>query len=771
MRKLTAVFPLLLLGLCSAGRTGAQPAALMADSLHAHLHHLAVTIGPRPMGSANERSALLWVVQRFAAWGADTAYVMPVPFSERVNTSSGVAVGVFRGRSDSLIVVGSHIDSDTRENPGANDNASGTAVMLELARVWRHAGRRYTLLFAAFGGEEGNLAGSRWFVDHFPEIHRVALMLQIDMAGSDGPLLPFIDTRDHQTPAWLVKDAFAIDRSLGYNSLKYPTQFFTLNQVLGGASSDHEPFLRRGIPAIDFTAGVGTSPIHTPNDRIEFISRAALERSARLVDGLLHKYQTQGIPGSRTGNYMLWQLSGGVLFVPTWAIAAVDVLALLLGVAAFTHGRARRLQSDTVPRGYFSGAKVFLLLFVIAIFTQLGEAAMQLLKGLRYPWFVHIDEYLTFAALFALAGFWLALWLSRNWRFSPDPYFYLKRGLLPLWLLVILAWLVSPRLALYPALTLLCFSLAVLLPGTLLKLLCALAAPLPMFALMFFELFAFGARAMPRLLAQAHGFTPSLIYSTVLTLLLVIWYLPSCCLFAYTFAHGYRHLSWLRLLRRPLVGLLLLLAVFAYGGYLYAFPAYNERWRALLRVTARYDQNTQDSRLRLLGDEYFRGVTVKAGELSLNYDEAIHHADLAVPFRADWLSAAGSQTRDARDSTLVRVDWQLTSARPWNEVRMQVQSDTLMLSVRDTPLKYSKSRRDGAESFLFRWYADPDDTLRVQASFQLAPGSRLIRQVTALYVEPPLPLTVTAKHADVIYRTEVIRRDTLTAVPPADAGG
>lgn len=757
---------------CAVRTSLAQNHQIAADSISAGVYHLAVTIGPRPMGSANERQALQWAARRFAGWGADTAYVMPVPYSERINTSSGVAVGLFRGRSDSLIVIGGHIDSDVRENPGANDNASGTAVMMELARVWRDAERRYTLLFAAFGGEEGNLAGSRWFVDHFPEIDRVALMLQIDMAGSDGPLIPFIDSRGHQAPAWLVKDAYAIDRSLGYNSLKYPTQFFTLNAALGGvAGSDHEPFLLRGIPAIDFTAGVGTSPIHTANDRIEFVSKAALERSARLVDGLLRKYQAQGIPAARTGNYMLWQLFGGVLFVPQWAIYAGVGLALLLGVLAFTRGRAQRLQIDKAQRVHFSGAKVFLLLLVIAVFAQLGEAAMQFVKGLRYPWFVHSDEYLTLAALFALAGFWLALWLSRNWRFSPDPYLYLKRGLVPLWLLVILAWLASPRLALYPALTLVCCSLAVYLPGTLLKLLFALAAPVPMFMLMFFELFEFGARSMPRALAPYHGFTPSLIYSAALTLLLIIWYLPSFYLLAYTFAHGHRHLAWLRIFRQPLFGLLILLAVFAYGGYLYAFPAYNEQWRASLRVAAQYDQNTQDSRLRLTGDEYFRGVEVKAGEVQQTYDEAIHHAELALPFRADWLSVAGSQTGDARDSTLIQVDWLLTSAKPWNEVRVQVQSDTLALVVMDTNLKYSKSRRADAERFLFRWYADPDDTLRLQARFKLSPGSRLIRQVTAIYAEPPLPLTVTAQYADVTYRTEVTRRDTLVVLPPPTETG
>ncbi|NUM75807.1 M28 family peptidase [candidate division KSB1 bacterium] len=740
---------------------GAQFVAINTDSIYANLQHLTVAIGPRPMGSANEREALQWTARRFQGFGADTAYVMPVTHSHNANTTSGVAVGIFNGRSDSLIVIGSHIDSDFIENQGANDDASGTAVMIELARVWAGAEPRYTLLFAAFGGEESGLVGSRWFVEHFERIDRVALMLQIDMAGSDDPLIPFIDTKDHQAPQWLVKDAYAIDRGLGYNSLDYPTHFFSINSVLGGAGSDHEPFLLKKIPAIDFTAGVVSSPIHTINDRIDFISKPALERSARLVNGLLQKYDAQGIPGERIGKYMLWQLSGETYFVPVWLLYVVIGLALLLGALAFMRARAKRLRIEGAERVRFSGSKLFFMMTVIALFTFLGEAAMQLIKGLRYPWFLHLEDYLMLAAICAFAGFWVALRLAKNWRFSPDPYVYAKRGLLPLWLLTILFLIVHPRLALYPALTLLLFSVAVFAPGTLLKTVFTLAAPVPMFLLMFFEIFVFGARNAPRSLAQYQGFTPALIYTAILTLLLLIWYVPSLYMFAYTYAHGQRVLSWLRVLRQPAVGLLLTLALFAYGGYLSAFPAYNEQWRATIRATAHYEQNTQAGKFELRGDEYFREVEVRSDTFEHQYDDRIHRRELPLRFSADWLSVSGTQIADSSDTTLIKVDWQLASAKPWYEVKVQLRSDTLDLAILDTNLKYFKSKNAAGESINFRWFAEPEDTLRLHANFKLSPGAKMVRNVTAIYAEPPVPLTVTAKYADVIYRTEVVQQDTL----------
>ena len=236
------------------------------------------------------------------------------------------------------------------------------------------------------------MVGSRWFVEHFENLARVALMLQIDMAGSEEALIPFFDTKTHQAPEWLVRDAYAMDRMLGYNCLDYPGNFFTVNTLMGGAGSDHDPFLEKMIPAIDFSAGVNTSPIHTINDRIEFIDKNSLPRSGTLVDGLLKKYHAQGIPPERTGNFMLLEWFGGTWFFPTAGMIAVDALAILLGIVAYVRSRSRRRQIEKSQRVRFSGSKVFLIVILIAVFMQLGEAGMQALKGLRFPWYVPLQE-------------------------------------------------------------------------------------------------------------------------------------------------------------------------------------------------------------------------------------------------------------------------------------------------------------------------------------------------------------------------------------------
>lgn len=738
-----------------------QEANFNADSAYAYLRHLCVEIGPRPMGSVNERTALHWTVDKFRSFGADTAYVMVVPEAGGfVNTNSGVAIGIFKGASDSTIVIGGHIDSSGREIPGANDDGSGTACMIELARVWSQRPRRYTLLFAAFGGEESGLVGSKHFVDQYQHLDQVALMLQIDMAGSEESLIIFLEVGTHQAPEWLVEDAYAIDRALGYNSLMYPTHFFSINNAMpgGGAGSDHQPFLEKNIPAIDFTTGINTSPIHTPADKIDFISKPMLARSGRIVDGLLKKYQEQGIPAPRKGHYMMWQALGGRLFIPSWMIVAFIGLALLLGAGAFHRSRKQRLQIEKGQRVKLSGTKLFLFMIVIAIFTQLGEGVMQFLKGLRYPWVVAFDYYMWFAALWALAGVWVATQLTRKWRFCPDPYVYAKRAAIFLVLYIILLWLAGPRLALYPALTLVALSMAIFLPNPILKFLAILFAPIPMFRLMFMEALTFTARAGT---ASGHGidsFLEAFLYSAALTVILVLWYLPALYGFAYTLASAPPALKVLRYFRSPVMGLVILLAIFGYGGYLFSFPAYDEKWRASILVNAEYEMRNGDHKLILSGNEYFHDVKVIADTLNRHYDARMHKDELPINFSTDWVKISSTDSVWHGERDTVEVNWQFATTRPWHQVSLKIKVDTLDISgiVSDTKYRHDK------DSLTFAWRYDPPETLRVGARFVIYSGARVIREMTAVYPEPPLPLQVRAKLADVIYRTRATYRDTLT---------
>ncbi|MFZ5517979.1 MAG: M28 family peptidase [Candidatus Zhuqueibacterota bacterium] len=736
-----------------------QSLEFSADSTYSFIDHLSVTIGPRPMGSPNERLALHWVVEKFKQFGADSAWVQPFDKpAGKINTNSGNAVAILAGETDSAIVIGSHIDSAGREYAGANDNASGAASVLELARIWSQRPRHYTMIFASFGGEEQGLLGSKYFVKNYPDIDKVALMISLDMTGSDDEIMIMFERDSSQAPQWLVRDAFETDRKLGINRLLYPTHFSAINNIgKGSAGSDHEPFLVLGIPAMDFTAGVNNSPIHTPQDVIQFISKSSLDQCGRLADALLQKYQSEGIPAATNGKYMVWTIFGAPVFIPWWCIVAVDVLAVILGLWAFFHSLATRLRIEKANRIRFSGLKLFVMFIGISAMLQLGEATIQLVKGLRYPWMVHVYSYLWYVAILALAGAWLALRLASRWRFSPDHTVYARRAIIVLFLFTVPLSFVSFRLMLYPALSLLLTSLAILIPFQPGKILFALASPLPLLRFMFFEPIPFLARGASRLGFQIDSFFLALLYSAALVLLMALWYLPSLFSFSYLAAASNWFRQTVKKFRAPIFGWAIGIAVIGYGIYLFTLPAYNPLWRPYVHVDADYHIQNQKGALKISGNEYFKDVVVKSDSLDMRYQGRIHSDTLKARFDADWVRVDGGQRVTHGEKDSLAIDWRITSRRPWYLVTLEIRPDTASITGAASALNFNLKEKE----LTFRWFAEPPETLNVAATFQIEPGASLIRKVTAVYPAMPLPIDVTSDLANVRYRTTVVWQDTL----------
>ncbi len=164
------------------------------------------------------------------------------------------------------VYVGAHYDS-VPVGPGANDNASGTALLIELARVHRTDG----LCVVAFGAEEIGLFGSQAFV----EAHDVSdgrLMLNFDMVGRlDGPSIigNSLLTRD-------LLDALAAAGEFPIRAGSFPPF----------ASSDHVSFSDAGVAAVTITSGDDPA-IHTSDDEVGRILPEDLAVMLVIADVLL----------------------------------------------------------------------------------------------------------------------------------------------------------------------------------------------------------------------------------------------------------------------------------------------------------------------------------------------------------------------------------------------------------------------------------------------------------------------------------------------------
>jgi aminopeptidase YwaD len=194
-------------------------------------------------------------------------------------TNQGESLNVLArspGTGECRLLVGGHMDT-VPAGPGANDNASGTAVVLEIARVLSSQGKTDGLCFALFGAEEAGLLGSEYYVSQLSgeQLSAMVGFLNFDMlaVGDAWPM--------SGTPA-LVN--LAIDKAVLIGVEAYS------GGLPPGIGSDHAPFIRAGVPGIIFNCFCDPN-YHTAADRSEFLRADRLKTAGDIgllmVDELL----------------------------------------------------------------------------------------------------------------------------------------------------------------------------------------------------------------------------------------------------------------------------------------------------------------------------------------------------------------------------------------------------------------------------------------------------------------------------------------------------
>ncbi|UCH86141.1 MAG: M20/M25/M40 family metallo-hydrolase [Dehalococcoidia bacterium] len=169
-------------------------------------------------------------------------------------------------QNDCELIVGAHYDS-VAAAPGANDNASGSAILLEIARVLDLADQEEGVCFVAFGAEETTLSGSRHFVATLTSQAQPSpqAMVNLDMVGvgTEWQLMgsPSLVEKIDQEATALGLDPVPTDPHL---------------------SGDHISFMDAGIPAI-FIHRFEDPHYHTELDRAEFVEPQLLKEAAKLT--------------------------------------------------------------------------------------------------------------------------------------------------------------------------------------------------------------------------------------------------------------------------------------------------------------------------------------------------------------------------------------------------------------------------------------------------------------------------------------------------------
>ena len=256
-------------------------------------------LGPKVSGTPGAAAAAEWLLARFVEDGVsatqhpftDDAPSGPVPFCNVVATIPPAPGTVPPGAAPRLLLVAAHYDtkSGIPGFVGANDSASGVAVLFELARAWSaHPLPGTEIRLACLDGEEcavaygprDGLHGSRHWagsLESSGDLPRIRAFLLLDMVG-DADLT--LTLPRNCTPSLLTL-AFESARAEGMRN--------RLSLFPGAVLDDHVPFLDRGVPALDLIDfHYGSAPAlndywHTPADTPDKLSAGSLALSARLA--------------------------------------------------------------------------------------------------------------------------------------------------------------------------------------------------------------------------------------------------------------------------------------------------------------------------------------------------------------------------------------------------------------------------------------------------------------------------------------------------------
>src|SRR5436190_1832851 len=323
---------------------------------------LANTHADRSPGSTGATQTAAWFREQLRPYGLRTRterFSAIVPGHGRVRLENLLAIAP--GRSGQKIVVTAHRDNDGTGR-GANDNASGTAALVELARTYSSPRGTpsaltpaHTIVFLSTdGGSLGGL-GAAEFVRHSPERHDVVAVINLDaIAGSGRPRVEIGGDTPRTTSGTLVETAAArIVRETG----EQPSRPSVARQLidLGFPFSPYEqaPFISRGIPALTLTTGADR-PLASNNDTPDRLDGRHFGQMGRATQSLLETLDqgVEFVQGPTTYVYV------GARLIRGWAFELVLIAMLLPFFAAaidlFARCRRRHIPLAPALRSYRS---------------------------------------------------------------------------------------------------------------------------------------------------------------------------------------------------------------------------------------------------------------------------------------------------------------------------------------------------------------------------------------------------------------------------------
>ncbi len=257
------------------------------DSLITTLYHLQ-NYGTRYTYSRKCDTAAWWLRDRFQAYNLPVVYDVYLAGTQRDTSYNVIATITGQVRPESIVIICGHFDSYSNvpytSAPGADDNGTGTAVVLEAARILSQYQFRWTINFIGFSGEEQWMLGSYHYVDSVavPQQLKIGGVYNFDMiayTAYDSTRL-YVNRNTASTSLAVLAESANAQYNIGLNLINY------LDEDCYG---DNTPFWEHGYKAVfaleDSEWGIwnGSNPhYHTTHDTIGILTLGQVLRGAKL---------------------------------------------------------------------------------------------------------------------------------------------------------------------------------------------------------------------------------------------------------------------------------------------------------------------------------------------------------------------------------------------------------------------------------------------------------------------------------------------------------
>ncbi|MFW2383180.1 MAG: M20/M25/M40 family metallo-hydrolase [Acidimicrobiales bacterium] len=317
-----------------------NPSADQFSTDRARAHIDVIASRPHPMGSEASEEVRAYIAEQLESLGL-AAEFQAVAGVRDYYSSSGATVPVVNviaripgAASTGSIALVAHYDT-VPETPGANDNTSGVAVLLETARLLLEAEeplRNDVVLLFPDAEEPAPRYGSTAFVDHHPLAADVSFVVNLEAIGSAGPSM----ISETNGPRSWVLDRYV-------SSVPQPVAFSFLAEtmeLLGGSNTDFAPFRDAGVPGVEFVYTIGSPIYHTAADSADSVSAGSLHSHGTNTVALVRELGERDLTDVGGGDSVFFTVGRFrlVQYPESLAVPLIVVAGLALAGTIWRHG-------------------------------------------------------------------------------------------------------------------------------------------------------------------------------------------------------------------------------------------------------------------------------------------------------------------------------------------------------------------------------------------------------------------------------------------------